>query len=228
MFPLTFRKRNSGEKAAKPRSRQEDGISREGAKEEPNAHSSSRPRVSPLGLNHRRLAAKITESRKRTLFPSDEAAEPTRPRRTMNPPGNPSPHASVSGSASASVSKTHGEEPGSIPIQLGNFGCSQAVPPGPEGRQMIAQRVSAGCHPPMKTSPEGATEPLPHTNTNIRSLLQRPTPPRNTNQRSRKASKPPRCLSSPNKGPTATPCFAASRLRVSHLCRGMKSHAKTR
>ena len=48
----------------------------------------------------------------------------------------------------------------------------------------------------MKTSPEGATEPLPHTNTNNRSLLQRPTTPRNTNRISRKASKPPRSPSS--------------------------------
>ena len=77
----------------------------------------------------------------------------------MSPHGNPSHQASVSGSASASVSKTHGEEPGSIPIQLGDFGCSQAVPPGPEGRQMIAQRVSAGFCPPMKASPGGATDP---------------------------------------------------------------------
>ena len=152
MFPLTFRKRNSGEKAAKPRSRQEDGISREGAKEEPNAHSSSRPRVSPLGLNHRRLAAKITESRKRTLFPSDEAAEPTHPRWTMTPPGKTSPHAS--GSGSASVSRTHGEEPGSIPIHLGSYGPSQAVAPGPEGRQTVAQRVSAGFRPHMENQPQ--------------------------------------------------------------------------
>jgi hypothetical protein len=35
------------------------------------------------------------------------------------------------------------------------------VAPGPEGRQTVAQRVSAGFRPPMKTSPGGATEPLP-------------------------------------------------------------------
>ncbi len=74
-----------------------------------------------------------------------EAAKPTHLRRTMNPPGKPSPHASgsPSASASASVSRTHEEEPGSIPMHLGSFG-SQAVAPGPEGRQTVAQRVSAG------------------------------------------------------------------------------------
>jgi hypothetical protein len=41
---------------------------------------------------------------------------------------------------------------------------TQSVAPGPEGRQTIAQRVSAGFHPPMKTSPGGATDsPLLHT-----------------------------------------------------------------
>ena len=63
-------------------------------------------RVRPFGLNPERMAAKITEGRNRTLFPTDEAVGPTRPRRTMSPPGKPSPHASVSGSASESVSKT--------------------------------------------------------------------------------------------------------------------------
>jgi hypothetical protein len=126
--------------------------------------ASSRLRVRASGLNLTSVAAKITESRKRTLFPSDEAAEPTHPRRTLSPTGNPSPHASLSGSASASVSKTHGEEPGSIPIHLGTFGPSQAVAPGPKGRQTVAQRVSAGFRPPMKTSPAGATDsPLLHT-----------------------------------------------------------------
>jgi len=113
----------------------------------------------PLWPNPRSMAAKITENRKRTLFPSDKADEPTRPRRTMRPPGKPSPHASVSGSVSASASKTHEEEPDWIPIHLGSFGSSQAVAPGPEGRQTIAQRVSAGFRPPMKTSPGGATDP---------------------------------------------------------------------
>jgi hypothetical protein len=115
--------------------------------------AASRLRVSPFGLNPRRMAAKIAESRKRTLFPSDEAAEPTHPRRTMSPPGNPSHHASASGSASASVSKTHGEEPGSIPIRLGPFGPSQSIAPGPEGRQTVAQCVSAGFRPPHENQP---------------------------------------------------------------------------
>jgi hypothetical protein len=40
---------------------------------------------------------------------------------------------------------------------------SQAVASGPEGRQMIAQRVSAGFHPPCTPSLSGATEhPPPH------------------------------------------------------------------
>jgi hypothetical protein len=115
------------------------------------------------------MAAKITEGRKRTLFPSDKAAEPTRPQRTMSPSGKPSPH--TSGSASESISKTHGEEPGSIPIHLGSFGSSQAVASGPEGRQTIAQRVNAGFRPPMKTSPGGATDsPLLHTPDSISPL----------------------------------------------------------
>jgi hypothetical protein len=121
----------------------------------------SRLRANPSGLNHRRMAAKITESRKRTLFSSDEAAEPIRPRRTMNPPGKPSHHAS--GSASASVSKTHGEEPGSIPIHLGNFGSPRAVPPGPEGRQTVAQRVSAGFRHHVSTSPRHSYPVVTHT-----------------------------------------------------------------
>jgi hypothetical protein len=184
----------------------------------------SRLRVSPFGLNPGRMAAKITESRKRTLFPSDKAADPTRPHRTRGSPGKPSPHASVSVSGSASVSKTHGEEPGSIPIHLGSFGSSQAVPPGPEGRQMIAQRVSAGFRPPMKTSPGGATDPIhPHEHQHP---LPSPTPDTAPEHESEKPQTG--VLSSPNNGPTATPFFASSRLRVSHICRGMKSHAKPR
>jgi hypothetical protein len=51
---------------------------------------------------------------------------------------------------------------------------------------------------PMNTQPrQGRQNPFPHTNTNIRSLLQRPKMPRSTNQISRKASKPPRSTSSP-------------------------------
>jgi hypothetical protein len=38
---------------------------------------------------------------------------------------------------------------------------ASGTPTGPEGRQTVAQRVSAGFRPHMKTSPGGATEPLP-------------------------------------------------------------------
>jgi len=71
----------------------------------------------------------------------------------------------------------------------------QAVASGPEGRQTIAQRVSAGFRPPMKTQPQRGDRSPSRATANIRSLLQNPTP-RNTKRISRKASKPPRCPSS--------------------------------
>jgi hypothetical protein len=117
----------------------------------------------PEGISADRVAKRSSGSRwKGKQHAGVEASatfDPTRPRRTTNPPGNASPHASGSGSGS----KTHREEPGPIPIRLGSFGSSQAVAPGPEGRQMIAQRVSAGFHPPCTPSPSGAPEhPPPH------------------------------------------------------------------
>jgi hypothetical protein len=117
--------------------------------------ASSRLRVRPSGLNPRSMAAKITERRKRTLFPPDETAEPTHPRRTMSPPGNPTPHASGSASGSGSASKTHEEEPGWIPIHLGTFGPSQAVAPGPEARQIPCYFLPS----PVPFTPE-ALKPL--------------------------------------------------------------------
>jgi hypothetical protein len=98
---------------------------------DPRRRPSSRLRVRPFGLKSRRMAAKITKRRKRTLIPSDEAAflehSPRRQKIT-----SPSRH------------------------------CPQAVTPGPEGRQTVAQRVSAGFRPPMKTQPQrGDRSPLP-------------------------------------------------------------------
>jgi hypothetical protein len=64
--------------------------------------------------------------------------------------------------------------------------------PGPEGRQTIAQRVSAGFRPPHEhPAPAGRQNPFPQTNTSIRSRHQSTTPPRKTKRISRKASKPP-------------------------------------
>ena len=104
----------------------------------------------------------------------------TRPLRTSHPTGKPSPHASVSGSGSASVSKTQKEEPAPIPIHLGSLAPSKAVPPGPEGRQMIAQRVSAGFRPTKNTQPrQGRQNPCPHEH---RIRLHRSRTPRNTNR----------------------------------------------
>ncbi len=66
---------------------------------------------------------------------------------------------------------------------------SKAVAPGPEGRQMIAQRVSAGFRPLINTQPrEGRQNPFPQRR-------QHPTASpshRKTKRISRKASKPPR------------------------------------
>jgi len=107
-----------------------------------------------------RLAARTTENRKRTLFPSDEAAEPTRPRQTMNPPGKPSSPASVSASVSASGSRDGREESASVPMHLRSFG-SQAVVPCPEGRQGVAQRVSGGLRSPIEIQPQRGDRPPP-------------------------------------------------------------------
>jgi hypothetical protein len=77
-------------------------------------------------------------------------------------PGDASPHASVSGSGSESVSTTHREEPGPDPMHLGSLAPSRGVAPGPEGRQMIAQRVSAGFRPRMVSQPQrGDRNPFP-------------------------------------------------------------------
>jgi hypothetical protein len=119
-------------------------------------------------------------------------------------------------------------------MHLGSFGSSQAVATGPEGRQMIAQRVSAGFRPHMNTQPrEGRQNPFPDER---QGAIASPSP-RATKRISRKASKPPRCpsspirnppastglksarshspaTSSPNDRPTAPTFFAASRLRV--------------
>jgi len=90
------------------------------------------------------MVAKITESRKRTLFPPQTSRRTDTPPADDEPADNPSHHASESGSASASVSKTHGKEPHFFPIHLGSYGPSQAVAPSPEGRQIVAHSVSRG------------------------------------------------------------------------------------
>jgi hypothetical protein len=164
--------------------------------------------------------------------------DPTRPPRTSHPPSNPSPQVSVSGSASASVSKTHREEPDSIPIHLGSFGSSQAVAPSPEGRQTIAQRVSAGFRPHMHTQPrQGGQNPFAHEHQHpIASSDVENTPEHEPDKpQSFEAAKegrhrrsgipllppvrnPPRRISpatsSPNDRPSSPSPFAASRLRV--------------
>ena len=117
--------------------------------------------MNPLGLNHRRIAAKITESRKRTLFPSDAAAEQTRPRRTMNPPSKSSPNESES--ASASVSKTHGKEPDTIPIHLRSFGSPQSRGSRPAGPSDDSPARERWVPSPRKISPgRGDRSPPPH------------------------------------------------------------------
>jgi hypothetical protein len=79
------------------------------------------------------------------------------------------------------------------------------VAPGPEGRQILAQRVSAGFRPHMKTQPRRGDRSPSHTSTTIRSCLQSPEMPRNAKRTSRKASKPPRHPSSPiRKSPDST------------------------
>ena len=47
--------------------------------------------VRPFGLNHRRMAAKITKRRKRKLFPSDETAFLQRSHTRQTPPHDPHP-----------------------------------------------------------------------------------------------------------------------------------------
>jgi hypothetical protein len=180
--------------------------------------------------------------------PIRHAAEPTRPRRTISPADKPSPHASVSGSGSASVSKTHGKEPGSIPIDLGSFGSPQAVVPGPEGRQTVAQRVSAGFRPPIEIQPQRGDRPPPPDERHHSLALSRTqragtrsgqaAKPRSRQGVRRRRSEIPLLppveirpvfiheqRRSPNDRHTKQAFFASSRLRVSHLCCGMKSHA---
>jgi hypothetical protein len=192
------------------------------------------PPLRLCGLNHRRLAAKITESRKRTLFPSDEAAEPIRPRRTVSPPDKPSHHASVSGS----VSRAHGEEPGSITrsrkgreegwdsarCQPDVSTCALAAATGAEHRQTIAHGVSRGLRSQIGSSPgrgDRCRPTSPFEALRLGGFVSPVFPQKEYGRKSRQASKPPRRRDLPrgSERRTERPLFFASSREISFRTR---------